>query len=70
MHLARMREMEHAYSRLVGKAEGKRTLGRTGSRWHVKITLYPLGTGLYNVDCVYLAYVHEQSIVTSTYIQQ
>jgi hypothetical protein len=34
------------YSRLVGEAEGKRTLQRTGSRWYVKITSYPIVTGL------------------------
>jgi hypothetical protein len=38
-------EMENTYS-LVGKAERKRTLERNGRRWDVKITVYPIGTGL------------------------
>jgi hypothetical protein len=46
VHLARLGEMENTYNRLVGKAEGNRTLERTGRRWDVKITVYRIGTGL------------------------
>jgi len=36
-HLARLGEMENTYKRLVGKAERKRTLERTGRRWALKL---------------------------------
>jgi len=45
-HLARLGEMENTYKRLVGKAERKGTLERTGRRWVVKITVHHTGTGL------------------------
>jgi len=34
-HVARMGEMRNAYSILVGKPKGKRSLGRTGRRWRI-----------------------------------
>jgi hypothetical protein len=36
-HVARMGEMRNAYNILVGKPEGKRTLGRSRYRWEDKI---------------------------------
>lgn len=38
LHVAELGEIENAYKRLVGKAEGKKTLGRSGSRWDDKIS--------------------------------
>jgi hypothetical protein len=34
-----MRQMRNAYDNLVGKREGKRTLGRARSRWEYNITV-------------------------------
>jgi hypothetical protein len=44
-HVARMGEKRNAYSILVGKPEGKRSLGRTRSRWvdNIKIYLREIG---------------------------
>jgi hypothetical protein len=33
VHVARIREMRNRYNALVGKSEGKRSLGRTRCRW-------------------------------------
>jgi hypothetical protein len=39
-HVARMEEMRNAYKMLVGKSEGKRTLGRPRRKWeHIRMGL-------------------------------
>lgn len=45
VHAAQRGEMRNACKRLVGKAEGKRALGRSGHRWDDKIIADPKGTG-------------------------
>ena len=44
-HVARMGESKGVYSVLVGKPEGKRPLGRPGSRWegNIKMNLEKVG---------------------------
>jgi hypothetical protein len=44
-HVARMGETRNAYRMLVGKPEGKRTLGRPRRRWvdNIKMDLRDLG---------------------------
>jgi hypothetical protein len=39
--VARMREKRNAYRKLVGKPEGKRTLGRQRRRWLENIKMDP-----------------------------
>ena len=39
MHVARMGEMRGVYRVLVGRPEGKRTLGRSKSRWEDNISM-------------------------------
>jgi hypothetical protein len=34
-HIARIAEMRNAYSTLVGRSEGKRSLGRPRRRWEI-----------------------------------
>jgi hypothetical protein len=54
-HVTRMGEKRNVYRLLVGKAEGKRTLGRTRRRWIVnnKMDLLVKGVGI--VDWIGLA---------------
>jgi hypothetical protein len=45
-HEARMGEKRNAYTILVGKAEGKRPLGRPRRRWeHIRMDLREIGWG-------------------------
>jgi hypothetical protein len=39
-HVARMGEKRNAYRSIVGKPEGKRSLGRTRHRWEDNIKMY------------------------------
>jgi hypothetical protein len=39
-HVARMEEMRNANKILIGKREGKRTLGRPRCRWKKNIRMY------------------------------
>jgi hypothetical protein len=54
-HVTRMREKRNAYRLLVGKAEGKRPLGRPRSRWvdNIKMGLGEVGWG--DMDWIGLA---------------
>ena len=54
-HVARMDEERGAYSVLVGKSEGKRTLGRPRRRWvdNIRMDLQEVGCGY--VDWIGLA---------------
>jgi len=54
-HVARMGERRDVYRVLVGKSEGKRTLGRPRRRWedNIKMDLQEVGCG--SVDCIGLA---------------
>jgi hypothetical protein len=45
-HLARIGEKRNAYRLLVGKPEGKRSLGRLRSRWVDNIKIYFVEIGL------------------------
>jgi hypothetical protein len=46
-HVARMGEIRYVYRVLVGKPEGKRSLGRTQHRWvdNIKMDLQKVGWG-------------------------
>jgi len=48
-HVARMGERRGVYRVLVGKPEGKRTLGRPRSRWedNIKMDLQEVGCGVW-----------------------
>jgi hypothetical protein len=54
-HVARMGEKRNVYRLLVGKAEGKRPLGRTRRRWidNIKMDLLEIGVSI--VDWIGLA---------------
>ena len=54
-HVARMMERRGVYRVLMGKAEGKRPLGRPGRRWedNIKVDLHEVGCG--GMDSVELA---------------
>jgi hypothetical protein len=54
-HVARMGEKKNAYRLLVGKAEGRRLLGRPRRRWvdNIRIDLGEVGWG--DVDWIGLA---------------
>jgi len=54
-HVARMGEEREVYRALVGKLEGKRPLGRHGSRWvdNIRMDLQEMGCG--HVDWIVLA---------------
>jgi hypothetical protein len=54
-HMARMREERKVYKVLVGKPEGKRTLGRPRRRWEVKIRMDLREIGLGCVDWIRLS---------------
>jgi hypothetical protein len=52
-YVARMGKKRNTYSILVGKPEGKRPLGRVGSRWvnNIKVDLREVGWGgMYWID--------------------
>jgi hypothetical protein len=50
-----MGEKRNAYRLLVGKPEGKRSLGRPRDRWVDNIRMDLLELGWNNVDWIYLA---------------
>jgi len=54
-HVARMGEERGAYKVLVGKPEGKRSLGRPRCRWvdNIRMDLHEVGCGY--MDCIGLA---------------
>jgi hypothetical protein len=54
-HVAHMGEVRGAYNILVGRPEGRRPLGRPGSRWenNMKMDLKEIGFG--DVDWIHLA---------------
>jgi hypothetical protein len=54
-HAARLGEKRNAYRMLVGKAEGKRPLGRPRRMWvyNIKMDLRDIGWG--GMDWIYLA---------------
>jgi hypothetical protein len=54
-HVARMGEKRNVYRLLVGKAEGKRPLGKTRRRWIDNIKMELLEIGLSVVDWIGLA---------------
>jgi hypothetical protein len=54
-----MGEMRKAHKILVGKPEGKRTLGRPGNRWE-DIRMDLGDTWLEGVDCMHLAHERDQ----------
>jgi hypothetical protein len=54
-HVARIGEKKNVYRLLVGKPEGKRTLGRPRSRWIYNIKMDLLEIGLSAVDWICLA---------------
>ena len=51
-HVARMGERRGVYRVLVGKPQGKRSLGRPGRRWedNIKMELQGLGCWGYGLD--------------------
>jgi hypothetical protein len=46
VHVVRRGERRGVYKDLVVKPEGKRPLGRLSRLWVVKITMYPLSSGM------------------------
>jgi hypothetical protein len=54
-HVARMGENRNAYRLLMGKPEGKITLGRPRHKWVDNIRMDPLKLGWGNVDWIGLA---------------
>jgi hypothetical protein len=54
-HVAQMREERGVYRVLVGKREGKRSLGRPRHRWenNIRMDLQEVGCG--GMDCIGLA---------------
>jgi hypothetical protein len=50
--VARMGEKRNVYRLLVGKPEGKRTVGRPRRRWIDNIKMDLLEIGLHVVDCI------------------
>jgi hypothetical protein len=59
-HVSRMGETINAYNILVGKPEGKRTLGRSEHRCENNIRLYFRGVGWEGVDWMHLAQDRDQ----------
>jgi hypothetical protein len=51
-HVARMGEKRNAYRLLVGKPEGRSTLGRPRRKWfdNIKMDLVQVGMGRYGLD--------------------
>jgi hypothetical protein len=54
-HVARMGEVRGAYNILVGKPEGRRTLGKPRRRWVVGIGMDLGEVGFGDVDWIHLA---------------
>ena len=54
-HVARMGERRDIYKFLVGKTEGKRTLGRPRHRWEDKIKMDLQEVGCGGMDWIVLA---------------
>jgi hypothetical protein len=54
-HVARMGEKRNAYSLLVGRSDGKRSLGRSRSRWVDNIKMVAGETRWGGADCIGLA---------------
>jgi hypothetical protein len=54
-HVARMGEKRNVYRSLVGKPEGKRSLGRPRHRWIYNIKMYLFEIELSAVDWIDLA---------------
>jgi hypothetical protein len=54
-HVARMGEVRGAYNILVGRSDGRRSLGRPRPRWedNIKMDLWEIGFG--DVDWIYWA---------------
>jgi hypothetical protein len=52
-NVIRMEDMRNTYKILVGKSEGKSSLGRPRHRWDV--TIYHTERGWEGVDCIHLA---------------
>jgi hypothetical protein len=59
-HVARMGLKCNAYRILIGKLEGKRTLGRQRRRWVDNIKMDLRGIGWYGVDWIDLAQDRDQ----------
>jgi hypothetical protein len=59
-HVARMGETRNAYRILVGKPEGKRSLGRPRRRWVDNIKMDLTEIGWYGVDWIELAQDRDQ----------
>jgi hypothetical protein len=55
-HVARMREERYVYKVLVGKAEGKRPLGRLKRRWEDEMRMDLRKISWRNVDWMQLAH--------------
>jgi hypothetical protein len=49
-HVARMGDVRNAYNILVGKHEGRRSLGRPGRRWEDNIRMDLIEVGFGDVD--------------------
>jgi hypothetical protein len=54
-HVARMRETKNAYRILMGKPEGKRSLGRPRGRWVDNIKIHLRDIGCDGMDWIDLA---------------
>jgi hypothetical protein len=59
-YVARLEEMRNAYKSLVGKHEGKRTLGRHRHRWEDNIKMYIREAGWEGVNWMHLAQERDQ----------
>jgi hypothetical protein len=59
-HLASIGEKRNAYRILVGKPEGKRSLGRPRHRWEDNIRMELRGTGWVGMDWIDLAQDRDQ----------
>jgi hypothetical protein len=55
-----MGEMRNAYSILIGKPEGMRSLGRTRLIWEFNVRMDLKGTGSECVDWIHLAQDRDQ----------
>jgi hypothetical protein len=55
-----MEETRNAYKILVGKSEGKKTLGRSRRRWKGNAKMYLRDVGWEGVDWIHLAHDRDQ----------